>query len=173
MLKPVIERFLNKISVSKINFYNNTPCWEWIGTKIVAGYGIIIINCKHIRTHRFIYEYYYGEINLNLEIDHLCRNKICSNPNHLEQVTHKENSLRGIGPTAINSRKTHCKRGHEFTTQNTFIYKNNPRRGCRKCMTKQSLEYRQNNIEKIKQYKKQYFQTHKSGLQQLEKYGQS
>jgi len=156
LVLPVIERFLIKINISAINFYNNIPCWEWTGANWKNGYGKIAINCKHIKTHRFIYGYYYGNLDSSLTIDHLCRNTICCNPIHLEQVTHQENVLRGIGPTAINSKKTHCKRGHEFTVQNTFIYKNG-RRSCRKCMQKQSREYRLSNVEKVKLYKQKWY----------------
>jgi hypothetical protein len=64
--------------------------------------------------HRVIYEYLVGPIPDGLSIDHLCRVRHCVNPAHLEPVTHRENVLRGQAPTAVNGRKTRCKRGHEF-----------------------------------------------------------
>ena len=91
-----------------------------------------ITHTKLTQAHRFSYELYNGEITGNLTIDHLCRNRNCVNPQHLEVVTIKENVLRGIGPTAINSIKTHCIKGHEFNEKNTYIRPNGDR-NCREC----------------------------------------
>jgi hypothetical protein len=74
-----------------------------------------------------------------MEIDHLCRNPSCSNPNHLEAVTRRENILRGAGPTALKARNaaiTHCPKGHEYSTENTRLSKNKKgvvRRHCKIC----------------------------------------
>ncbi len=68
-----------------------------------------------------------------MTLDHLCRNKACVNPEHLEPVTQKENVLRGVGPTAINAKKTHCIRGHEFNEQNTIFHPRTNYRTCRVC----------------------------------------
>jgi len=132
VLKPILERFLNKISVSQTNFYKDTPCWEWQSTKLKGGYGQFKINYKAVLIHRFIYEYYHGSICPDLTIDHLCRNRACCNPKHLEQVTSKENTLRGMAPSSINARKTHCKHGHEFTSENIYRSKEGFRY-CRIC----------------------------------------
>jgi hypothetical protein len=111
MILP-IERFLNKINISK------SGCWEWSGSKTKGGYGQFIINTKKYYTHRFIYEYYHGQICPDLQIDHLCRVRACCNPTHLEQVTQKENMLRGSRPN-----QTHCKRGHELSGNNLYTDK--------------------------------------------------
>jgi hypothetical protein len=66
-----------------------------------------------------------------LKLDHLCRNPACVRPDHLEAVTARENTLRGIGPTAVNALKTHCVHGHEFTPENTRM--KGIRRVCREC----------------------------------------
>jgi len=156
-LTPAIERFLVKISVSSINFYNNTPCWEWIAYRNNDGYGNLQIKNRPIGAHRFIFEYYHGSICPDLTIDHLCRNRACVNPAHLEQVTNKENILRGQGLCAINARKTHCNHGHEFTPENTYFDKNNGRY-CRICMSKRMKEYRNTpkGIETKRKYGKKY-----------------
>ncbi len=129
MLKPTIERFLEKIS-----FVEN-GCWEWTSTKSGNGYGQFWFNKKMHNSHKISYEFFLGDIPTGLEIDHLCRNRICCNPSHLEAVTHKENTLRGIGITAINFKKTHCKNGHEFTPENIYVSKE----GFRYCVICRSI----------------------------------
>jgi hypothetical protein len=76
-------------------------------------------------------ELFVGPIPEGLVIDHLCRNRGCINPTHMEPVTNAENVLRGEGPTAVNARKTHCKRGHPFDDVNTYVYAKG--RACRMC----------------------------------------
>jgi HNH endonuclease len=113
-------------------------CWQWTGGTIAMirqGYewrygvfrpgGVI----KNVGAHRWAYEAHKGEIPAGLVIDHLCRNTLCVNPAHLEAVTVKENLKRGVN---ANGEKTHCKRGHEFTGDNTYRTKRGTRR-CRAC----------------------------------------
>ncbi len=129
-----LERFLNKISVSETNFYNGTACWEWTGSKR-GGYGLFKVETKIVGgAHRFIFEYYYGEIKEGLVVHHLCYNRNCCNILHLDQRTHRENILDKDSscPTAINSRKIRCKRGHEYNLENMYGYSGG-RRDCKKC----------------------------------------
>lgn len=79
-----------------------------------------------------------------MTLDHLCRNRLCVNPEHLEVVSRGENVLRGVGVTAENKRKTHCAHGHEFTTENTYRYGN--KRHCRTCRTENMRERRRKGI---------------------------
>ena len=133
---PVIERFLAKISIS------DSGCWEWQGTKDTHEYGIFSINHKNLRSHRFIYEYYHGSISSILTIDHLCRNRKCVNPNHLEQVSIKINVLRGDNTCAINARKTHCNHGHPLFGDNLAI--ENGTRRCKTCHKERRKERLEN-----------------------------
>lgn len=75
-----------------------------------------------------------------LETDHLCRFRPCVNQHHLERVTQKVNTLRGTSPMAQNARKTHCKEGHEFTPENTFV-NDEGWRDCRECNRIRNREY--------------------------------
>jgi len=97
----------------------NGDCWKWTGSLNPDGYGVFYLGSERVTAHRWFYELIVGPIPTGLVIDHLCRNRACSRPSHLEPVTAKENILRGVGPTAINAAKTHCPKGHEYTVGNT------------------------------------------------------
>lgn len=107
---------------------HETPCWTWQAT-IRDGYGRIHRDGRSLNAHRWYYEQEHGPIPEGLQLDHLCRNRACVNPSHLEPVTQTTNIQRGF---ASRPKKTHCKRGHEFTPENTIIGSDGARR-CRKC----------------------------------------
>ena len=107
-------------------------CWLWMGSHDPKGYGRIIINRRRVPLHRVVFEQLYGPIPEGKQIDHLCRVKSCINPNHLEIVESRTNTLRGIGPTALNAQKTHCHHGHPFDLANTIFRRTGGRR-CRQC----------------------------------------
>lgn len=89
-------------------------CWAWTGAHHVEGYGEFQMDGRRLRAHRVAWEWAHGPIPVGLEPDHLCRNRACVNPDHLELVTHRVNILRGLAPTAINAAKTECPRGHPY-----------------------------------------------------------
>lgn len=97
---------------------NIIECWIWQGSKNNQGYGGISFKGKALLAHRCAFEVVFGEIPKGRVIDHLCRNRLCVNPYHMQVTTQKENVHRGNALTGINSRKTHCKRGHALTGNN-------------------------------------------------------
>ena len=104
-----------------MQFYNGTPCFPWPGRLTERGYGVLSLRHQVVRAHRAVYIKTRGEIPAGMTIDHLCRNKKCVNPDHMEVVSGRVNTLRSYGPTALNARKTHCVRGHELSGNNLRI----------------------------------------------------
>ena len=114
-------------------------CWIWEGPKDRGGYGKHSEQHAIIYAHRWSYEHFKGPIPAGFQIDHLCRNRACVNPDHLEAVTKKVNTLRSLAPTAMNARKTHCIHGHPFDSNNTYITSKGERvcRACRRIWDRQ------------------------------------
>ena len=107
-------------------------CWNWTAAKTKAGYGLVGFRGGLLYVHRIAYEEFVGPIPDGLTIDHLCRNRACCNPVHLEVVTLSENARRG---EKHNRNKTHCHKGHAFTPENTYSANRGASRGCRTCRT--------------------------------------
>lgn len=131
---------------SRIDF--DASCWVWTGTIKGTGYGVIGRGPRGagcIRVHRAVWELLVGPIPDGLEIDHLCRNRVCCNPDHLEPVTRAVNNARGV---VKDQRRrwvdslTRCKRGHPFDVPNTRITKSGAR-ACRACQAMWARSYRE------------------------------
>lgn len=128
-------------------------CWVWGGALNVNGYGAFRSSGKdprNIRAHRFAYEMLVGPIPDGMELDHLCRNRPCCNPAHLEPVTGRVNIMRGKGAPAENARKTHCPEGHEYTEENTYI---SPSDGWRQCVACRANHSRKTSVERQRRYR--------------------
>ena len=134
---PPPDRFLRAVKKSD-------SCWEWAHRLRKNGYGQFRIGDRMIIAHRVSYELFVGPIPAGLEIDHLCRNRGCVNPSHLEPVTKRVNILRGAGAAAVNAAKTHCIHGHEFRDDNTYV-RTDGARICRTCNAAAVLRYKGKN----------------------------
>lgn len=117
-------------------------CWLWVGAKDGGRYGIIRVAGKNIKAHRATYEILLGKIPDGLTVDHLCRNRECVNPDHMELVTNKENILRGTAPSAMFAKRSTCNHGHPFSLENTGRRKNPSGRVCRECHRLECAKYR-------------------------------
>lgn len=123
------ERFWDRVEKT------DTGCWN-AARLDSKGYGKLWDGEKYQLAHRVSYELISGSIPDGLDLDHLCRNPACVNPDHLEPVTRRVNLLRGEGFAGVNARKTHCNRGHEFTPENTRMQHRKrglPGRRCKTC----------------------------------------
>ena len=126
---------LEKLWAGAIAPASGDGCVEWGHSRSPEGYGRL----GGSYTHRLIYAELVGEIPDGFVIDHLCRNRICMNPNHLEAVTQAENLRRGEGISARNALKTHCPKGHEYDEENTYLRPDRPGRGCKQCRNRKAV----------------------------------
>lgn len=131
-----IDRFWSKVE-------KTSSCWIWKGNVGSNGYGQFGYNYKVVSSHRLAYQLTKGEIPEGMELDHLCKNTLCVNPEHLEIVNRRENTLRSSNFAAVNARKTHCIRGHEFTSKNTIVLANRGR-SCRTCQNERNKIWMRN-----------------------------
>ena len=115
----------------------NTGCHIWVGAAFSTPsgyYGTFRWNGKNEKIHRLVWFFVYGYFPQLL--DHKCRVTLCGEIRHLEEVTNRVNILRGMGPSAINARKTHCARDHELLGPNLYSFQRlgrKPERQCKKC----------------------------------------
>ena len=143
------KRFWSK--VDKISDPNG--CWLWTAALNRKKYGQFRYKGKTRIAHRLSYAMHKGRIPKNKTIDHLCCVRHCINPEHLEAVTCKVNILRGEGIPALNARKTHCIRGHEFTVASVTP---SGSRQCRICQQNYNRKYRIDHSKCFKEYSRQW-----------------
>lgn len=136
MRYPFPERLFGRLIIDV-----DSECVLWTGSVDSKGYGQIKVGGRSSKVHRVMYEMFAGPIPADLELDHLCRVRRCANVGHLQPVTSRENSLRGIGIPAENAVKDRCPAGHPYDEANTRIY--GGRRYCRACHLAHSRAHRQ------------------------------
>lgn len=127
-----------KITVELCAYADLGFCWAWTGALNSRGYGCVGVNGKSQLTHRVAYSLLVGPIGVGLEVDHLCRNKRCCNPGHLEAVTRLENQRR-----TETASKTHCTHGHPLAGDNLRLIQkpDGIRRACQVCTIDMNRRY--------------------------------
>lgn len=139
--RPPAERFWVKVEKTE-------TCWVWTGAKSNTGYGSFFLRkvngvTRNTHAHRWAYQALVGPIPDGMQIDHLCRNRACVRPDHLEAVTPRVNMLRGIAPAAVVQRTNRCLRDHEYTPENTYWRPDGTnKRQCRQCIKIRTLKRR-------------------------------
>lgn len=124
---PLLTRALSKIE------YMTDGCWRWTDCLHYSGYGRITVDGKVRYAHRVVYELLIGPIPDDLELDHLCRNRACVNPQHLEPVPHRENVIRGVHPLAQIHRSGYCKNGHPINVETRHVFADGSFGSCKLC----------------------------------------
>ena len=134
-MRSAMERFSTKVDLIQ----PSDRCWLWAGSIDHKGYGRFWTGstpsnpvAKLVGAHRWLFTQLRHNIPDGMTLDHLCQNKNCVNPEHLEVVSMRVNILRGNNQAAENARKTHCIRGHLFDLANTYIRRSG-RRTCIQC----------------------------------------
>ena len=138
--RPAEQRFWEKVSKS-------LGCWEWSGAINAGGYGNFRFLGRVCSAHRAVFLVSGLSIPDGMTVDHLCRNRRCVNPLHLEFVSLRTNILRGVGATARNARKKVCPVGHFLMGKNLYQHKDG-RRECRACILNRGREWKRANRRK-------------------------
>ena len=133
-MKPITEKeFLSaylRLRSRTVAMANG--CRVWLGRTVASGYGQIRFRSKSTYIHRLALYMHGLSIPEGHEVDHLCRNRRCCNPDHLEVVTKRENIMRSTNFSALKARQTHCIHGHELSGRNLVVRRNGTR-SCRQC----------------------------------------
>lgn len=133
-VEGVGDRFWGKVN-------KTDDCWLWTGCLADTGYGRLTYNTEQWYAHRLSYVLHKGEISEGLVLDHLCRNRACVNPDHLQAVPQSINVLRGLNKAGFEQiNRTHCPKGHAYDLANTYYDKRNWRQ-CRACNRARSRRY--------------------------------
>lgn len=119
-------------------------CWQWTAGSYADGYGGFHLDGRYIGAHRAAWFLLVGDVPDGLVLDHLCRNRRCVNPEHLEPVTSTENTARGVGVAAMNARKTHGPCGHPYD-----VFTPSGRRYCRSCRNAYILAHKRARFERL------------------------
>lgn len=143
-IPQIPQKIWDGLIISRENWWHGTPCWEWQRAK-TSGYGYVWLDGTLYRVHRYVYLNAVGSAD-GLTIDHLCRNRKCSNPEHLEAVTNEENIRRGTwAGSSVRKQlaKTSCPNGHLYTEETLYVSPKRGDRQCRICMREAGRRYQE------------------------------
>lgn len=132
MTGDVLDRLFRKFDLA------DDGCWLYRGYLTDGGYSQIKVQGRAVGRHTVSYELFVGPVPDDLELDHLCRQRACFNPRHLEPVTRAENLRRSDAWAGVNSRKTHCPQSHPYDGVNSA-----GARICRTCQRRAHRDHRQ------------------------------
>lgn len=154
MRRTPIERMLARVTYAPGPM--DTRCWicDLSGDN---GYTSIRVEYRLVKAHRFSYEYFVGPVPEGLDLDHLCRNRACVNPDHLEPVTRRINLLRGENPAWVTHRTNICRRGHSMAD----ALPHGKWRTCRTCANIRHAERYLRNRDELNARRRQSYRDHK------------
>lgn len=147
MLAHVREDEHSRTFWSKVD--KTGDCWLWTGTRNQKGYGRAELGGRRTGAHRVAWLRSGRDIPEGMQLDHLCRNRACVNPGHLEVVNNRTNVLRGHTLPALNIQKTHCVNGHAYSVENTR-YRKDGSRLCRVCVAARWQSWRSRRLAALR-----------------------
>ncbi len=131
---PVEERFWSKVAKADVG------CWEWLAAISGSGYGLFWLDGRYVGAHRVAVEFDGRKIPTGMHTDHLCSNRSCVRPDHLEVVTPQENQRRSTSVSGLNAAKVECAHGHPLSGDNLYLWRGH--RHCRTCVNERNRKYR-------------------------------
>lgn len=136
-----METIEKRMEIFHTRYEKTDLCWNWLGKLNTGGYGTFKVG--EARTaHRVSYQFYKGELIESMQVDHLCSNPICVNPDHLELVTPEQNKARSKVRNRWRGWESQCKAGHVLDDLNTLWRANGTGRQCRACQSDRQNERR-------------------------------
>lgn len=146
--KSAEQRFSEKIAQAGVD-----ECWRFTAAIGNHGYGVFHpTKGETVLAHRYSYERTVGPIPEGMHLDHLCRNRQCVNPGHLEAVTPLENSSRGLTYRLLNGMDDECRNGHPYTPENTYVEPNGYKVRCRQCARDRDAQPHRNAATRRRRY---------------------